>query len=131
MRGDVYGIMEENKLFESEYLLCKIIWENEPIKSGKLVEIVEKELGWKPSTTYTVIKRLTKRGILISEKMIVRSLIIEEEAQTSLIREVLDTRFNSSCPAFLAAFSKSIEMTDKDIDDIQKMLDELRKQRES
>lgn len=121
--------METPKIFESEYRLCKLVWKNEPIKSGKLVELCREELGWKSSTTYTVIKKLLERGILVNEKMMVSSLIKEEEAQASFVREVLDTRFDSSCPAFIAAFSKSGEMTDKDIEEIQDMLDKIKKQR--
>ena len=121
--------MPTPKIFESEYRLCKLVWKNEPIKSGKLVELCKEELGWKPSTTYTVIKKLSERGILVNEKMMVSSLIKEDEAQASFIRDILDTRFDSSCPAFLAAFSKSKEMTDKDIEDIQNMLNQIKKQR--
>ena len=121
--------METPRIFESEYRLCKLVWKNEPIKSGKLVELCKEELGWKPSTTYTVIKKLSERGILVNEKMIVSSLIKEEEAQASFIKDILDTRFDSSCPAFLAAFSKSKEMTDKDIKEIEEMLNKIKKQR--
>ena len=62
--------MNTPKIFESEYRFCKILWKNEPIKSGQLVQLCAEELGWKPSTTYTVIKRLTERGVVITEKMI-------------------------------------------------------------
>lgn len=121
--------MDIPRIYESEYRLCKIVWKNEPIKSGRLVELCKDELGWKSSTTYTVIKKLSDRGILVNEKMMVRSLVSEEEAQASFVREVLDTRFNSSCPAFIAAFSKSKELTDRDIDEIQDMLNKIKEQR--
>ncbi|MCQ2496655.1 MAG: BlaI/MecI/CopY family transcriptional regulator [Lachnospiraceae bacterium] len=121
--------METVKIYESEYRLCKIVWKNEPIKSGKLVELCNEELGWKPSTTYTVIKKLTERGILVSEKMMVSSLIKEDEAQASIVREMLDSRFDSSGSAFIAAFAKSKTLTDKDIDEIQEMLNKIKEQR--
>ena len=122
--------MNTPKIFESEYRFCKILWKNEPIKSGLLVQLCADELGWKPSTTYTVIKRLTERGVVITEKMIVRALVKEDEAQVSEINDILDNKFNGSCPAFLAAFSKSGKMTEKDIDEIQKMIDAIRAQNE-
>ena len=122
--------MNTPKIFESEYRFCKILWKNEPIKSGQLVKLCTEELGWKRSTTYTVIKRLTERGVVITEKMIVRALVKEDEAQVSEINDLLDTKFNGSCPAFLAAFSKSGKMTEKDIDEIQKMIDVIRSQNE-
>lgn len=121
--------MEAPRIFESEYRLCRIVWRNEPIKSGKLVELCKEELGWKPSTTYTVIKKLSERGILVNEKMIVRSLIKEEEAQIAFIRDILDARFDSSCPAFLTAFSKSKEMTENDIKEIEEMIEKIKKQK--
>ena len=122
--------MNTPKIFESDYRFCKILWKNEPIKSGQLVQMCAEELGWKPSTTYTVIKRLTERGVVVTEKMIVRALVKEDEAQVSEINDLLDNKFNGSCPAFLAAFSKSGKMTEKDIDEIQKMIDAIRAQNE-
>jgi len=121
--------METIKIYESEYRLCKIVWKNEPIKSGKLVELCNEELGWKPSTTYTVIKKLTERGVLVSKKMMVSSLVKEDEAQASIVREMLDSRFDSSSSAFIAAFAKSKTLTDKDIDEIQEMLSKIKEQR--
>ena len=69
------------KVFESEYRFCLILWEHEPIKSGELVALCKEELGWKNSTTYTVIKRLSERGVLKNEKSIVTSLISRDEVQ--------------------------------------------------
>jgi predicted transcriptional regulator len=82
--------MNTPKIFESEYRFCKILWKNEPIKSGQLVQLCAEELGWKPSTTYTVIKRLTERGVVVTEKMIVRALVKEDEAQVSEINDLLE-----------------------------------------
>ena len=122
--------MSTPKIFESEYRFCKILWKNEPIKSGELAKICFEELGWKKTTTYTVIKRLEERGVLANENTVVRALVKEDEAQVSEINDLLDNKFNGSCPAFLAAFSKSGKMTEKDIDEIQKMIDAIRAQNE-
>ena len=73
--------MEAPKIFESEYRFCLILWENEPISSGKLVQLAKEGLGWSKATTYTVIRRLSERGVLKNENTIVSSLISKEEAQ--------------------------------------------------
>lgn len=62
-------------IYESEYNFCKILWENEPVKSTELVRLCREKLDWKKSTTYTVIKRLSDRGIIKSENAIVTSII--------------------------------------------------------
>ena len=53
--------MEVPKVFESEYRLCLILWEHEPIKSSELVQLCREQLGWKPTTTYTVIKKCVEK----------------------------------------------------------------------
>ena len=72
--------MEAPKIFESEYRFCLILWENESVSSGKLVELCKEGLGWSKATTYTVIRRLSERGVLKNEKTIVSSQISKEEA---------------------------------------------------
>ena len=82
--------METPKILESEYRFCLILWENEPISSGKLVERCKENLGWSKATTYTVIRRLSERGILKNENTIVTSLISKEEAQKSRLEEMVE-----------------------------------------
>lgn len=115
------------KVFESEYRFCLILWENEPIKSSELVELCKKQLGWKPTTTYTVIKRLSDRGILKNEKTIVSSLVSKEKVQAAEIKEMVEKTFEGSIPAFVAAFTKHQKLTEKDIDEVQNMIDKFRK----
>ena len=81
--------METPKIFESEYRFCLILWENEPISSGKLVELCKENLGWSKATTYTVIRRLSERGILKNENTIVTSLISKEEVEQ--LRQLIDS----------------------------------------
>lgn len=119
--------METPKVFESEYRFCIILWENEPIKSSKLVELCKEQLGWKPTTTYTVIKRLSERGVLKNENTIVTSLVSKEDVQATEINEMVEKTFEGSLPAFIAAFTKHQEISDADIDALQQMIDNYRK----
>ena len=120
--------METPKIFESEYRFCQILWAHEPVRSRELVALCAEPLGWKPTTTYTVIKRLSERGVLKNENTVVTSLISQDEAQTAEIDELLDKRFDGSLPAFVAAFTKSSRVSDKELDEVQKMIDLYRKE---
>ena len=115
------------KVFESEYRFCLILWENEPVKSSKLVELCKEQLGWKPTTTYTVIKRLSERGVLKNENTVVTSLISKDEVQAAELNEMVEKTFEGSLPAFIAAFTKHQKISDKEIDAVQQMIDRFRK----
>ena len=119
--------METPKVFESEYRFCLILWENEPIKSGELVNLCREQLGWKPTTTYTVIKRLSERGVLKNENSVVTSLVTKDEVQAAEINEMVEKTFEGSLPAFIAAFTKHQKITDKELDAVQAMIDRYRK----
>ena len=119
--------MEIPKVFESEYRFCLILWECEPVKSSELVSLCKERLGWKPTTTYTVIKRLSDRGVLKNENTVVSSLVSKDDVQAAEIGEMLEKKFEGSLPAFLAAFSKLENLSEEDIDDVQKMIDRFRK----
>ena len=119
--------MEIPKVFESEYRFCLILWEHEPIKSSELVNLCKEQLGWKPTTTYTVIKRLSERGVLKNEKTIVSSLVSKDEIQASQIDEIVEKTFEGSLPAFVAAFTKHRKISEKEIDEVQRMIDRYRK----
>ena len=116
--------MEIPKIFESEYRFCLILWENEPISSRALSELCKEKLGWSKTTTYTVIKRLSERGVLKNEKTIVTSLVSKEEAQISEIDELIEKKFEGSLPAFIAAFTKGKKLSDKEIEEIRKLIGE-------
>ena len=119
--------METPKVFESEYRFCLILWENEPIKSGELVNLCREQLGWKPTTTYTVIKRLSERGVLKNENSIVSTLVTKDEVQAAEINEMVEKTFEGSLPAFIAAFTKHQKITEKELDAVQAMIDRYRK----
>ena len=118
--------METPKIFESEYRFCLILWEHEPIKSTELVKLCQQQLGWKSTTTYTVIKRLSERGVLKNEDTIVTSLVSKEAVQAAEIEEMVEKTFEGSLPAFVAAFTKHKKMSRQEIDAVQAMIDRFR-----
>ena len=119
--------MSVPKIFESEYRFCLILWEREPIKSSELVNLCAQQLGWKPTTTYTVIKRLSERGVLKNEKTVVTSLVSKDAVQAAEIDEMVEKTFEGSLPAFLAAFAKHRRISPEEIDELQSMIDRYRK----
>ncbi len=119
--------MSTPKVFESEYRFCLILWEHEPVKSSELVRLCKEQLGWKSTTTYTVIKRLAERGVLKNENTIVTSLVTKDEVQAAEIDELVEKTFEGSLPAFVAAFTKHQNISEKEIDEVQRMIDRFRK----
>ena len=119
--------METPKVFESEYRFCLILWEHEPVTSRELVRLCREQLGWKQSTTYTVIKRLSERGVLKNEQSVVTSLVTKEQVQAAEIDELVEKTFEGSLPAFVAAFTKHRKKTTAEIDAVQAMIDQYRK----
>jgi len=96
--------MERYKLFDAEYKFVSLIWENEPINSTELVKLCFEKLGWKKSTTYTVLRKLCERGILQNQNAIVTTLIKREEAQKHESEALIEKAFDGSLPQFLTAF---------------------------
>lgn len=119
--------METPKIFEKEYRFCLILWEHEPISRADLAKLCEELLGWKTTTTYTVVKRLCDRGVLRNDNSIITSLITKEEAQSAEIDGFVEEKFEGSLPAFLAAFTRKQKLSDRDLDELQKMIDRARK----
>lgn len=115
--------METPKIFESEYRFCLILWEHEPVNSTKLVELCKEKLGWSKATTYTVIRRLGERGVLVNENTMVRTLVSKEEAQASRVEELMEETFQGNLPAFLAAFTRSKKLTRQEVDQLKAMID--------
>ena len=116
--------MSTPKIFESEYRFCLILWENEPISSRELSELCKEKLGWSKTTTYTVIKRLSERGVVKNENTIVTSLVSKDEAQISEIDELVEKKFEGSIPAFFAAITKSRKLSDKEIEEIRQIIEQ-------
>ena len=120
--------MPTPKVYDSEYKFCQILWANEPVKSRELVRLCQEQLGWKSTTTYTVIKRLSQRGVLKNEDTIVTSLVSKEEVQASQLEELVDKTFDGSLPAFVAAFTRHQNISEQEIDEVQAMIDRYRKE---
>ncbi|MDY3052121.1 MAG: BlaI/MecI/CopY family transcriptional regulator [Ndongobacter sp.] len=116
------------KLFESEYRFCLILWDVEPVRSKELVALCRERLGWKPTTTYTVIKRLTDRGIVKNENTIVSALVSKEEAQSYEIAELVEEKFEASLPAFIAAFARYRSFRPEELDEMESMIRQIRKE---
>ena len=102
-----------------------IIWNNEPLGSGELVKLCKEQLDWKKSTTYTVLKKLCDRGIFQNESGTVSSVISKEEYQAIQSEEIVDDTFQGSLPAFIAAFTKKRKLSEKEIAEIKKMIDDI------
>ena len=115
--------MDTPKIFESEYRFCLILWEQEPVNSTKLVELCKAQLGWSKATTYTVIRRLSERGVLKNENTIVTSLVSKEQAEESQVEELVEKTFQGSMPAFIAAFSRSKKLTKQEVDQLKALID--------
>ena len=114
-----------HRVNESEYRFLTLLWENEPISSPELVALCRDRLGWKKSTTYTVIKRLAEKQVLENNATIVRALISKERVDRQESDAFLEKNFGGSVPDFLASFLKGRPLTREEADKIRKMLEEL------
>lgn len=115
--------LEFPKIFESEYRFCLILWEHEPVLTTDLVRLCHEKLGWKRTTTYTVIKRLGDRGVLENNAGTVTSLISKEDAQMSEIDQLVEKKFQGTVPAFIAAFARRQELSDDEIEEIRRIIE--------
>lgn len=116
--------MNTPKVFESEYHFMQILWEAEPVNSTRLVGLCRERLNWSKATTYTVIRRLSERGIVKNENTIVRSLVSREEVQGASIDELMERTFNGSVPQFFAAFTRRTKMKPEDVELLRQMIAE-------
>ncbi len=119
--------MSDIKLGVVESQFAEIIWENEPLSSGKLVEICKEKLNWKKSTTYTVLKRLCERGIFKNENGTVCSIFSKNEFYALQSENFVNETFGGSLPAFIAAFTTRNNLSEKEIKEIKNMIDSIGK----
>ena len=115
--------MEDFRLGVVETRFAELIWSHEPLTSGELVKLCAKELEWKKSTTYTVLKKLCDRGIFQNQDGLVTSVLSQKEFQSRQSRRFVEDTFSGSLPAFIAAFADGGNLTDRDISEIRKMID--------
>lgn len=119
--------MEEIKLGVIESHFADIIWQNEPLSSGELVKLCQAELKWKKPTTYTVLRKLCERGLFQNQEGTVTSLITRKEFYAMQSERFVEETFEGSLPAFLAAFSSRKKLSEKEIAQIQQIIDENRR----
>lgn len=120
--------MNEIELGAVQLKFADIVWEREPVSSGELVKVCERELNWKKPTTYTVLRRLCEKGILKNENGVVSSLIPRDEFYSAKSEQIIEESFNGSLPAFVAAFISRKELTAKEADEIREMIDSFKKE---
>ncbi|MEM1484507.1 BlaI/MecI/CopY family transcriptional regulator [Oscillospiraceae bacterium PP1C4] len=116
--------MEQFKLGEMEQRFANMIWENAPVSSGELVKLCEAELFWKKSTTYTMLKRLCERQIFENKGGTVWALMSKEDFAAAQGEQFLSETFGGSLPQFFAAFTRRNKLSDKEIGELQRLIDE-------
>lgn len=119
--------MNEPKLFDAEYKIMDIIWELEPVNSTELTKICRKKLGWKKSTTYTMIRKLSERDILKNEDATVTALVKRQQVQKYESEALLEDKFDGSLPIFLATFLQDKKLSREEAEELQKMIEEATK----
>ncbi|MBU5670541.1 BlaI/MecI/CopY family transcriptional regulator [Paenibacillus brevis] len=116
--------MEPYKLFDAEYKFACLVWEHEPINSTELVKLSQTILGWKKSTTYTVLRKLCQRGILSNEETLVTAVVKKEDAQKYESRTVVAKAFGGSLPQFLTAFLGDKKLSEKEAEELKRIIEE-------
>lgn len=118
--------MGDMKLGAVESRFAEIIWENEPVTTNQLIKICADELEWKRTTTYTVLKKLCEKGIFKTENSVVTSVISRQEFDAMQSEQFVEENFKGSLPAFLAAFSTRRKLSDKEIDEMKDLIEQMR-----
>ncbi|RXZ81325.1 BlaI/MecI/CopY family transcriptional regulator [Paenibacillaceae bacterium] len=111
------------KLYDAEYKFVSIIWENEPVNSTQLVRLCQERLGWKKSTTYTVLRKLTERGMLLNQDALVTTLVKREEVQKYESETLIDKTFGGSLPQFLTAFLDKRKLSAKEAEELKRIIE--------
>ena len=119
--------MSELRMGAIESRFADMIWENEPVPSPELVKLAERELNWKKSTTYTVLKRLCERGIFQNQGGIVTSLISRQDFYAVQSEKFVEETFSGSLPAFLAAFTTRKKLSEEELAELQALIDQSRR----
>jgi predicted transcriptional regulator len=120
--------MEELRLGAVEARFADIVWANAPMTTKELVAICERELNWKRTTTYTVLKKLCERGMFLTEQSKVSVLIERDEFYAMQSEKFVDDTFGGSLPAFIAAFASRKRPTEKELEEIRRMIEQFGKE---
>jgi len=116
--------MEQIKIFDAEYRFMNIIWEHPPISSTQLVKLANVELGWKKSTTYTVVRRLCERGIIVNKKAVVTALVTREQVMRAESEEHIGKVYDGSLKLFFTTFLQKEKLSKDEIDELKKIVDD-------
>lgn len=115
--------MEQLKLGDMEQRFADLIWARAPISSGDLSKLCETEFNWKRTTTYTMLKRLCERGIFANTKGEVSTILQKNEFHTMQGEELINGSFDGSLPQFVTAFTRRNKLSDVEIAELQKLID--------
>ena len=118
--------MDNLRLADGEYRFACIVWEHEPLPSGKLVELCREQLGWKKSTTYTVLKKLVDRGVLRNDNAVVSAAVPKDEVLREESRAVVERAFDGSLPSFLAHFMGGRTISAAEAEELKAVIDGFR-----
>ena len=113
----------EGKLFDSERKVMEVLWKEGDMTAGQLAKRLLEEAGWNRNTTYTVIKRLSDRGVVKNENATVTALVSKEEVQLSQMEEMMEKTFEGSLPAFLAAFARRQALSQEEEEEIRRIIE--------
>ena len=119
--------MDDLRLCDSDYRFMSVVWDSQPVGSGQLVRLCQDRLGWKKSTTYTVLKKLCDRGFVQNRDATVTALVDREQVEVFESGYVVDRAFGGSLPAFIAAFTRGRGITRQEAEEIQRLIDSSRK----
>ncbi len=117
---------ENLKLCESDYRFMTVIWENEPVQSGRLVELCSQKLGWKKATTYTTLKKLSEKGFAQNVDTIVTSLVPQEDVQAYASGHFVEHTFEGSLPKFLVSFLGDKKISEEEADELKRLIDQYK-----
>ena len=121
--------MKDLELGAVQERFADIVWAHEPISSGELVKLCEKELNWKKPTTYTVLRKLCEKGLLQNENSVVTSRMSREEFYASKSEQIVEESFSGSLPAFVASFIARKSLTAQEAEEIQRMIDAFKEEK--
>ena len=116
--------MENKRLFDAEFRLMSIVWDNQPVPSGRLVELCAEALGWKKSTTYTMLKRLGEKGFVRNENAVVTALVGRDEVRSAESEYVVEQTFDGSLPGFLVSFLGGKTISKREAEELRRLIDE-------
>lgn len=116
--------MEYKRLCESDYRFMSVIWEHEPLTSTKLVELCGEKLGWKKSTTYTMLKKLCEKGLARNEDTVVTALVSREQVQAYESERFVEQTFAGSLPGFLVSFLEGRKISQEEAEQLKRLIDQ-------